>query len=422
MQSDRLSLAQRGRLARFVGFSLLATLTGCASGAAVEADGDEAARRGGARTLEAVAPIGTSTSAIVNGEPSDAADDAVVFLVRYDAARRGFGRCTGTLIAPSVVVTARHCVSETGPSAMDCERDGTPLSDGARAKADFAADTLYVFTGPNRPGSRPLASPNDLAAILPEARARGRAIVHDGRENLCGGDVALLVLDRAIEGVKVSGVRFDRRVEKGDRLRMVGWGATRADDTPPVRQRRSGVAVEVIGPGRGTLRGLEFTVPPGEFVTGESICAGDSGGPAFDEATGALVGIVSRGANGESRPRTAGDACVGAKNWFADIAPFESLVQRAVAQAGERVGEGGDDGTSGADDGSDDDDGAEGTPGGSARSGNKSSGGSTSASSGCAVAVQGATNASRFVSVCAIAIVLGLGTVRRLRRRSSARG
>ena len=32
-----------------------------------------------------------------------------------------------------------------------------------------------------------------------------------------------------------------------------------------------------------------------EFLVGEATCQGDSGGPALDEASGEIVGVVSRG-------------------------------------------------------------------------------------------------------------------------------
>ena len=35
-----------------------------------------------------------------------------------------------------------------------------------------------------------------------------------------------------------------------------------------------------------------------EFMIGEGICSGDSGGPAFVQTTRAVIGVVSRGGNG----------------------------------------------------------------------------------------------------------------------------
>src|SRR4051794_6715975 len=45
---------------------------------------------------------------IVNGSPSSASDNAVVYIAING---KSGDYCTGTLIAPNLVLTARHCVS-----------------------------------------------------------------------------------------------------------------------------------------------------------------------------------------------------------------------------------------------------------------------------------------------------------------------
>ncbi len=69
---------------------------------------------------------------------------------------------------------------------------------------------------------------------------------------------------------------------------------------------------------------------------GESICEGDSGGPAFDSTTGAVVGIVSRGGN-DTDPVADDPAasCVGASNFYSEPSHFESIIDQAYAAAGQ---------------------------------------------------------------------------------------
>src|SRR5579883_2057562 len=50
--------------------------------------------------------VGETRSAIVNGSPSDSSQDFAVHVVLANYANA----CTGTLVAPDLVMTAQHCV------------------------------------------------------------------------------------------------------------------------------------------------------------------------------------------------------------------------------------------------------------------------------------------------------------------------
>jgi secreted trypsin-like serine protease len=65
------------------------------------------------------------------------------------------------------------------------------------------------------------------------------------------------------------------------------------------------------------------SVSPNEFQVGEATCSGDSEGPAFDQASGGVIGVVSRG-----RIPCDDDA---AANTYTRVAAHGDLFARALA-------------------------------------------------------------------------------------------
>lgn len=252
---------------------------------------------------------------IIGGADSDASEDAVVLIMHYDALQRGGSTdgCTGVMLAPNLVLTARHCVSVTDPSAA-CTADGTAVA-GGQVTADHDAKALYVFAGPKRP---------DFISGLAKA-ARGAEILTTGEKTICNGDLALIVLDRALEGAKMAPLRLDAPVAKGETVTAVGWGITDVTTSPATRQKRAGIAITDVGPARA--------LGPAEFETGEGTCAGDSGGPAFSSETGAVLGVLSRGGNGTGGQGA--ENCVDGENVWSRAAGHRDTILAAYAKVGQ---------------------------------------------------------------------------------------
>src|SRR5207248_7262826 len=121
-------------------------------------------------------------AAIIGGTTSGAADDAVVFVAVQRATIND--ECAATLLAPNLVLTARHCVARYDDRAWGCTQEGTPFGEGGAVFEDLDPKAIAVFVGATRPADATRATPS----------AVGAQIVHDSATHLCGHDLALVVL------------------------------------------------------------------------------------------------------------------------------------------------------------------------------------------------------------------------------------
>lgn len=263
--------------------------------------------------------LGQVASPVIKGKNSDTTQDDVILLVHFDPSSPNVGACSGTLLSDRVILTARHCVADTDESAA-CDVSGTPLAQGA-VRGNHPASTLYAFVGANRPDF-------NSGNVMPDGV--GAKILDDGGKNLCNHDIAMVILKDPIKNAKIAQIRLDSPIIKGDVLTAVGWGVTDTTSEPMTRQQRGGIKIEGIGPDATT----QLPLPPNEFQVGESICSGDSGGPAF-AASNAIVGIVSRGGNNtQPDPNNPSATCIGAENIYTKVAPFKTFIVNGLASVG----------------------------------------------------------------------------------------
>jgi V8-like Glu-specific endopeptidase len=267
--------------------------------------------------------LGTNAASIIHGTNSDTSQDAVVMIMIYDPGSQYVAFCSGTLLTSKLVLTARHCVSKTDESVA-CDAQGNPRGGGA-IYSDNPVKWFYIFTGPNSP---------DLSAPTFKADATVAKVMTDGAKNLCNHDVALLELANEVPVSNIMPVRLDSTVAVGDTVTSIGWGVTDKSQMPSVRQQRPGVKVLVVGPNDS----VDQAAAPNEFGVGESICEGDSGGPAV-AGSGAVTGVVSRGGNGTSSMSNPAAGCEGslAFNLYSKTAPFKDLILQAAMDVGQTV-------------------------------------------------------------------------------------
>jgi hypothetical protein len=151
--------------------------------------------------------------------------------------------------------------------------------------------------------------------------ASAKTVVHPQGTTLCNADLALLVLDEPVQGIAPMRVRVKSGVTIGETFRAVGYGQNDQNQPIGTRFRKDGVSVLAIG---SAVSASMTALGSNEFEVGESMCEGDSGGPAIDETSGAIVGIVSRGG-----------ACTDTTGHvYTSLAGFVAVLQQAFAAAG----------------------------------------------------------------------------------------
>ncbi|HEV3189883.1 MAG TPA: trypsin-like serine protease, partial [Polyangiaceae bacterium] len=284
-------------------------------------------RRAGAWTLAGALSLGAceehgageitapQASPIISGVASPSPGDDAIVLVRH-LANTTETICTGTLVAPNLIVTARHCVSYTTDGTYQCSLTGDLIAGpdgGGHVGADVPAAAVEVHTG-ERASSAPAALGQQILSTLSLTS--------------CIDDLAFVVLDQAL-AVPVAGLRIGKQTRVGEAVTLAGYGMQEDGifdwHTHP-RKKLPGQLIAAVGPdaAKGTV---PVSIPRTFEIRGASVCDGDSGGPALSEKTGAVVGVYSNRASFDcSSPESS--------HTYTNLSTFGWLATQAFAAAG----------------------------------------------------------------------------------------
>jgi trypsin len=244
----------------------------------LHADAASAAHPEAWRPLSDPAP---ESARIYNGVVTSAHPAVAKLLIGFP---RGTGLCSGTLIAPSIVLTAAHCVAEDPVGVNAVFFDGT--SDRAYKAVGYAVHPDYTDW------------------LWPLA------------------DIALLALESPVAGISPLPIAIGTPHNHSWGV-IVGFGE---DDAAGVGQKRMGT-VRLRRCPRGPLPAAQLEAGQLEHSLcwhprrrWADTCNGDSGGPLLIDGT--VAGVTSGG-----YPR-----CHGRLSWDTNVALFSGWISDVVAE------------------------------------------------------------------------------------------
>jgi len=212
----------------------------------------------------------TARAAVIGGAPAAAGTFASVADI-LDVRGSIVGQCSGTVIAPTLILTAGHCAENVRTGALN------------------PAAGYRVMTG-TQSWSGPERQISTVSAVL----------VYDAFDRRAdAGDAALLVLSTptTAPAITLASSSRSRYFRAGEPALLAGWGITRFAQGAPTEQIRTAPTV-VQAPAWCRRNAPPFytrtemcAVDPPAYATGG--CSGDSGGPlvALDLAGGEPVQI-----------------------------------------------------------------------------------------------------------------------------------
>ena len=202
-------------------------------------------------------------------------------------------RCSGTLISPTLMVTAGHCTEAVDEGRVYFQQSVAPNYD-PDAFGGLGGDETTGYPYENGVTFSRADTYGVIFVDYPETKDLG-VVVLDAPYNPPSGLFGQLPAAGAVDTYAAT-TRF-----KQDLLfRTVGYGLSDQDPVPvSFRERLTAVGRLIEGTSSITPYNLKTTANPSKGKGGS--CNGDSGGPVFFEGTRIIAAVVSFGQNAQCK-------------------------------------------------------------------------------------------------------------------------
>jgi hypothetical protein len=231
-------------------------------------------------------PTASTASAIQGGTDDTLHSFAVGIVIQMSQNQVAF--CSGALLGPNLVATARHCAAAISSTQIDCA--------SATFMADFPTSSILVTNDPVITVNSSFLSVMQIVTPTPSA--------------VCGNDLALLILGANVDlpqyVIPTINPPMTDHSTYAEQVTAIGYGINSPTDTSGntagTRRIREDIPLACI-PNDATLDcfpQLSGVLTSNEFEVTSGTCDGDSGSSAFDQKSfnqsiWESFGVLSRG-------------------------------------------------------------------------------------------------------------------------------